>query len=81
MDIQPTTNIEPLYWINFALVIVVSAGGWFIKRVVSSLDDSAKMGAAELGELRKEMEDLRVKVAILLDRDRNRRLTDYQQET
>lgn len=60
-------NIEPLYWVNFALVLVVSIVGYFLKRLVGAVDT-----------VEKEVQELKTKVAILLDRDREQRLNDYR---
>ena len=60
-------SIEPLYWVNFALVLVVGTVGYFLRRVVNSLD-----------KLEEEVQALEVKVAVLIDRDRMQRLDDYE---
>lgn len=62
-------NIEPLYWVNFAIVVVVGAVGYFLRRLIRSLDN-----------VEEKVHSLEIKVAILCDRDRMRRLEDYDVE-
>lgn len=60
-------NIEPLYWVNFALVLVISIVAFFLKRLVSAVD-----------KVEEEVQELKTRVAVLLDRDREQRLNDYK---
>lgn len=62
-------SIEPLYWVNFALVLVVSIVAFFVKRLVSSIDS-----------VEKKVQELDKTVGILLDRDRRQRIKDYATE-
>lgn len=67
MSVNEVANIEPLYWINSALVLVVSIVAFFLKRVISSID-----------KMETKVQELDKTVGILLDRDRRTRIRDYQ---
>ncbi len=62
-------NIEPLFWINVALVIVISVIGFFLKRLIDSVD-----------KLETKVYSLDKSVGIILDRDRRQRIQDYAAE-
>ncbi len=64
---EPT--ISPLYWINLVLLILVSIASYFLKRSLNELDS-----------MEKQVQELKTKVSILLDRDRRKRLQDYEEE-
>ncbi len=64
---EPT--ISPLYWINLVLLILVSIASYFLKRSLNELD-----------QMEKQVQELKTKVSILLDRDRRKRLQDYEEE-
>ena len=59
-------DLEPLYWVNFALVLIVGLVAWFLKRLIYSLD-----------EMMKKVHQLEIDVAIMISKDRHRRLHDY----
>jgi len=57
-------------WLQFASVVLLGVVSYFLKRCMATIDDLEKrLGAME------------TRVAILLDRDRRRRLEDYEQES
>ncbi len=47
-------DLEPLYWVNFALVLIVGLVAWFLKRLIYSLD-----------EMMKKVHQLEIDVAII----------------
>jgi len=59
-------DLTPLYWVNFAGVIVIGALAWFLRRLVTSLDDMVK-----------KVQELEIDVQYLVRKDRSRRLHDY----
>lgn len=62
-------SISPLYYINFALLMLVGVVAYFLKRLVRELDD-----------MEAKFVELNTKVAILIDRDRRKRLEDYEKQ-
>lgn len=64
-------NVDGTGWgegLHFASVVGLGIISYFLKRSVSELDS-----------IKTEVAQLKTKVAILLDRDRQRRLADYEQ--
>lgn len=59
-------NIEPLYWFNLAVALLVGLAIWLLKRLVRTLDT-----------LQEKVEELEKDVAYIRGRDRIRRLEDY----
>lgn len=57
------------YWLQFASVILLGIVSYFLKRCMDTIDD-----------LEKRLGTMERRVAVLLDRDRRRRLEDYEQE-
>lgn len=60
------TPLEPLYYYNFALLILVALVAYLLRRLLRDFD-----------ELRKKTDKLECDVCILIDRDRRKRLQDY----
>jgi heme/copper-type cytochrome/quinol oxidase subunit 2 len=60
-----------VFWNVVQLVIVGILGviSYFVKRIIKQLDD-----------MEEDVQELKIKVAIILDRDRRRRLQDYEGE-
>ncbi len=60
-------------WLEFLSVTGLGIAAYFLKRSLDTQDDLQK----EVNELKTEIKTLK---AVLLDRDRRRRISDYQQE-
>jgi len=56
-------------WLQFASVVLLGIVSYFLKRSMVTIDD-----------LEKRVATMETRIAVLLDRDRRRRLEDYQQE-
>ncbi len=67
MDVSPLAIASD--WLQFASTVLLAIGGYFLKRSLGHVD------ALEI-----EVQTLKEKIAVLLDRDRQRRLADYEQE-
>lgn len=59
-------NVGPLYWFNFALVLLVGLVSWLLRRLIRTLDN-----------LQTEVAKLQQQVAYILGSDRRKRLRDY----
>ena len=56
-------------WLQFASVVLLGLVSYFLKRSMVTIDD-----------LEKRVAKMETSVAILIDRDRRKRLEDYEQE-
>ena len=56
-------------WLQFVSVVMLGVVSYFLKRSMGTIDD-----------LEKRVATMETRVAILLDRDRRRRLEDYERE-
>lgn len=56
-------------WLQFASVVLLGVVSYFLKRSMVTIDD-----------LEKRVAKMETSVAILIDRDRRKRLEDYEQE-
>lgn len=59
-----------LEWLRFASVVMVGIVAYFLKRSLGDQDD-----------IKKELQELKTKVAVILDRDRRKRMEDYANDT
>ena len=58
--------LEPLYWFNLAVILLVTLVTWLLKRLIRTLD-----------ALRARIHNLEIEMAYLTRKDRLRRLEDY----
>ena len=56
-------------WLQFASIVLLGVVSYFLKRSLSTQD-----------KLEGEVQELKTKIAVILDRDRRRRLADYAEE-
>ena len=56
-------------WLQFISVVLLGVVSYFLKRSMDTIDD-----------LEKRVASMETQVAILLDRDRRKRLEDYERE-
>jgi hypothetical protein len=67
--IPPSVN-SALDWLQFGSIVLLGIVSYFLKRCLVTID-----------KLETEVQDLKVKIAIMVDRDRRKRLADYLAET
>jgi hypothetical protein len=58
-----------LEWLQFASIVLLGIVSYFLKRSLGTQD-----------KLQDEVQELKTKIAVILDRDRRRRLSDYLEE-
>jgi hypothetical protein len=61
--------LEPLYWFNIAVILLVGLVTWLLKRLIRTLD-----------ALRARIHNLEIEMAYLTRKDRLRRLEDYSDQ-
>jgi hypothetical protein len=58
-----------LEWLQFASIVLLGVVSYFLKRSLSTQD-----------KLEEKVQKLETRIAVILDRDRRKRLTDYMEE-
>lgn len=66
---EPSPVASTLEWLSFASVVLLGVVSYFLKQRLSDQD-----------KLQDTVQELKTKIAVLLDRDRRKRLRDYAEE-